>query len=211
MTELLSICPSLDFQKRALWGFYGLGGWSEEPVGKILNIPGEICGEIFHNQCPFRPELSVTLKYDNKYIGMSDVNNYSDYLKYFPLQVNAVLDRNMSENINKFCKINKKIVEIEINEMVPILENLNIDLKYVAHRCGLMVLSLYNGLGFGTWLISKSDELLKSLNYKAIVVSTSHIGSQKVFEKNGYEILCEINHCDFGIELNNASIMYKIL
>lgn len=207
---------SIDSDTQLASGFYSNSGWSAEPVCKALEIPDDICSEVFEGNCKPDPDLSITLQFGDKYIGMCNVDKYVDYWKYFPHQVRTVLEKNINDNINNFCKINLESFITQMCDIIPVLENLDINIKYIAHRCGLMVISEFNGKGYGTFLINKSDEYLKKQGYKAVIVTASHLGSQRVFEKNNYIMVRQIDHIDFGIVVepgkkNSVGVMYKIL
>jgi len=122
------------------------------------------------------------------------------------------LGRFLGPVAQKFIELLTIVHQKEQTELLPFLETSGYPIKYIAHGCGLMVLSSYNGQGLATKLATAGDKLLKEKGFMVKVVKTTNIGSRRTYEKNGYVEFAFFALDDFGIELDDRySIMYKIL
>lgn len=190
-------------------GFYGKKGWGNEPITgeKGLNIGGELCG-VFPDAVA---SMCLTAFFDADAIAQCNANLWFQYLEEMLVNLKNC-ETNQHKGFQLFRSLLLAVVNVELVELKKFLTNeKGIDIIKIAHRCGLMVLEKYNGKGIATALVIESDKLLISQGFQAVVVKTTHSGSQRVFEKNGYQKFKSFDWQLFNIPGDDKySIMYKI-
>lgn len=195
----------LSFDEQFAAGFYGPDGWEKEPITSTLGVDGQTIGQIF----PHADEgLCVTGHVDDKPVGHCNANEWSHFLDQLPINLYKLKNLEQ-EGPQKFFKLLSTVCAEEWVGLRPHLLALGLSMKDIAHRCGLM--TILPGQGIATKLVIESDILLKEKGFKAVVVKTTHAGSRRVFEKNGYSAFKAFNLKDFGIDLDDQyTILYKI-
>lgn len=205
-TSKLNFTPLISFDEQFKSGLFGEKGWGREPVTKALNVPGETIGAIFPHA---DPDLSLTVRLNDKVIGTISCNKYDVYLAQLPKNIVSVATMGSPEpGVMEFVRLHTDVCLEEKNVLLPHLESEGHTLDHIAHRCGAVMLEEEGGKKYATEAVGKSDALLKEKGFTAVVVTATHIGSRRIFEKNGYTV-----HKEFPVagRTDPCTLLYKRL
>lgn len=201
----LYISGALPFSEQIAAGFYGIKGWKKEPVTSKLDITIAMVGKIFPQP---NDKFSITGNFNGVPIGQCNAIEWKSFLDQMPLNLYSLKDSE-HDGVQTFCKLMREVLSYEMIELKTHFFLIGLTMNDIAHRSGLM--TMISGKGFATQLVIESDKLLKNSGFKAAVVKTSHNGSRKIYEKEGYVVFKEFDLKKFDIEIDDKyTILYKI-
>lgn len=149
----------------------------------------------------YNKELSLCAFVNGKHIGM----RLTEPLEIFINELTTEHFDKFRENleIKPFIGCN----EYAINIIKQWLKDNHIDIKRVAHFCGLGVDPDYRRIGLGSELVKQSLEYLRKQEYQYVVVETTGDYSKKIMEKFHFQQLGFINYKDYCEENSYLPIL----